>query len=173
MTDGGWSRTLHASWTGIVFTSVGLALFIALAVTVLVVNGLGIITGAFALLAVVSAIVILRDMPIATEFTEHEIIRRTPLRRHRIRWEDVSRLSRARSGIVRTRAADKAGGLAVRIGTRRYPLTDRMESAIEFDMLRDLIGHARSDALGLSGSIRPVDGRSPTWQYRRRHWHLQ
>lgn len=171
MNQAGWSQTLHASWTGIVLTIVGLVLFVALGLTVFVLNGLGFVSAALLIAAVAVTVVVLRDMPIAATFTASGVARRTPLRRHHIAWADITRLDRVRSGVMRTRSANKAGGLAARVGNRRLPLTDRMESAVEFDLLRDRIGHERADALGLVAAIRPVDGRSPTWQYRRRRWH--
>ena len=46
---------------------------------------------------------------------------------------------------------------------------DTMESAIEFDELRRVLGEW-AGALGLGDDQRPPDGRSPTWLYRQDRW---
>jgi hypothetical protein len=71
--------------------------------------------------------------------------------------------------MLRTRRDGRGGGLVAHIKGRKYVLVDTMESAVEFDDLRRVMGEW-ADALGLSGGMRPPDGRSPTWLYRKDHW---
>lgn len=138
-------------------------------VVALIAAGIGVVTGALALITLAMVVVVLRDLPLSAEFRPDCVIRRSPLRRVEIAWSDVTRLTRSRTGVAGTRPEARSGGLvAVRNG-RRYLLVDRAESEIEFEMVVRVLGDW-ADALLDQDAIRPLAGRSPTWTYRRRHW---
>lgn len=160
---------LHSSWSGIVLTATGAGLMCVFTALLVWGGALGWVLGAAGLLTVVSVGVVLFDLPIASEFTPDGVTRRAPLRHQHLAWDRVHRLSRHRKSLARSRAEQAGGGLVAEIGRRRYALVDRMESAIEFDDLRRVLGE-RSELLGLDQLRRPPDGRSPTWLYRRRQW---
>lgn len=162
------SVTLHSTWTGIVMSFAGAAMLLAFAVGLLVTNGLSLVSGVIVVVAVIFAVVAAVDLPIAAEFRRDGVVRRALLRKQFIAWEDVTRLRRLRVGVVRTRRGS-GGGLVAAVGGRKYVLVDTMESATEFDDLRRLLG-GMGEALGLNDSMRPPDGRSPTWLYRSKRW---
>ncbi len=164
------SVTLHSSWTGLCFNGFGAFGFLAIAVYLAIDVGLNVATGVLLVLAVGTALVVLFDMPIATTFNAEGVKRRALLRHQDIPWGRISRIRRGRSGIVRSRKETVSGGLVAMVGRRPYVLTDVMESAIEFDQIRDCLGHDRADALGIAGHIRPARDRTPTWSYRKKHW---
>lgn len=159
---------LHSTWTGIAMSYAGGALFLAFAIGLVAVSGPGVVSVGLLLLSLAFAAVALADLPIAAEFRRDGVIRRTALRHQFIAWERVTRLRRMRVGVLRTRRG-RGGGLAAQIQRRTYILVDTMESAIEFDDLRRLLGE-QADALGLGVQARPPDGRSPTWLYRSSKW---
>lgn len=163
------SVTLHSTWTGIIASFSGATLLLLLGSGMVFVNGTSWFTIGLVVAGLVLAAVVLFDQPIASEFTRHGVTRRAVFRHHRLAWDDITRLSRLRVGVLRTRR-DNRGGLTAEVGRRNYPLVDRMESAIEYDDLRRLLGPERADVLALTTDRRPPDGRSPTWMYRRREW---
>ena len=161
--------TLHSTWTGIVMSYLGAVLFVAFAVGLLSVSYFGVITVGLLITSVVFAGVALFDLPISAEFRDDVVVRRTALRHQFIDWDRVTRLRRLRVGMLRTRRDGRGGGLVAHIKGRKYVLVDTMESAVEFDEVRRVMGEW-ADALGLGDDLRPPDGRSPTWLYRRDHW---
>lgn len=163
------SVVLHSTWTGIAMSYAGGALFLAFAIGLVAVGGPGVVAVGLLLLSIVFAAVALADLPLAAEFRRDGVVRRTALRHHFIPWERVTRLRRMRVGVLRTRRDGRGGGLVAEIQRRTYILVDTMESAIEFDDLRRLLGE-QSDGLGLRVETRPPDGRSPTWLYRSSKW---
>ncbi len=165
----GPSVTLHSTWTGIVMSYVGAALFVAFAVGLLAVSEVNVVTVGLLVTSVAFAAVALFDLPLAAEFRRDGVVRRTALRHQFIDWDRVTRLRRLRVGLLRTRRDGRGGGLVAAINGRKYVLVDTMESAIEFDELRRVLVEW-ADALGLNGQMRPPDGRSPTWLYRKDRW---
>ena len=166
----GPSVTLHSTWTGIVMSYLGAALFVALSVGLLWVNGPSLVTIGLLVTALVFSAVALFDLPIAAEFRRDGVVRRTALRHQFIEWDRVTRLRRLRVGLLRTRRDGRGGGLVAAIDGRKYVLVDTMESAVEFDDLRRVLGEEWSEALRLTDELRPPDGRSPTWLYRTDRW---
>jgi hypothetical protein len=160
---------LHSSWTGIVLSVAGTALLAGLAVFAVAAAGLTVISGGLVVMALAAAGVILFDMPIAAAFDSAGVTRRTPLRRHRVSWDDVDRLSRVRTGFLRpTKVAPTGGLLAVR-GRRNITLVDRMEGHVEFLHLRSALGD-QGERLGIDRIATPPLGQPPTWTHRRRRW---
>ena len=159
---------LHSSWTGIILAVVGAALLVAVAVIAWVGAGATVLTIVVTVLAAIAVPVVAFDLPIASSFTASGVTRHTPLRHHRLAWSDVARLKRVRVGIHRTRQG-RQGGLIANRGHRNYTLVDRVESDLEFDDLRAILG-PQAERLGLTDELRPPEGRPPTWLYRRAHW---
>ncbi len=131
--------------------------------------GANLVTAGLLVTSLIFAGVALFDLPFASEFRSDGVVRRTALRHQFIEWDRLKRLRRLRVGVLRTRRDGRGGGLIADIKGRNYVLVDTMESAIEFDDLRRVLGEW-ADALGLSVETRPPDGRSPTWLYRKDRW---
>lgn len=167
--DDGPSITLHSSWGGTVMSYLGAALFFLFSVSLWSVSGPTVLAIVLTAVSVLFLAVVLFDLPIASEFRRDGVVRRTLLRHQFLDWDDVNRLRRMRTGIW-SRRDGRGGGLLAAIGRRSYMLVDTMESEIEFDDLRRVLGDEWSDALGLRDDLRPPDGRNPTWLYRRDHW---
>lgn len=144
-------------------------LLLLFAIGLVVTSGLALGTGLLLTAGVVFATVVLFDLPIAAEFRRDGVVRRALLRKHFMPWERVNRLRRLRVGVLRTRRDKRGGGLVAKVKGRQYVLVDTMESAVEFDDLRRLLGE-RGVGLGLTDDLRPPDGRSPTWMYRSDRW---
>lgn len=164
------SVTLHSSWRGIIFSIVGALLLAAVAVALLIGNGIGWVTVVFGLAGVGAVLVVLFDLPIATELTAEGLTRRALLRRHHIPWRDVTRIARLRVGVLRTRHQGVSGGLVADVAGRKYTLVDTVESPHEFDRFRALLGPELAERLGVVNDRRPPDGVPPTWLYRRSRW---
>lgn len=159
---------LHSSWTGITLAAVGAVMLVAVAIIAWIGAGATVLTIVVTALAAVAVPVVAFDLPIASSFTANGVTRHTPLRHHHLAWGDVGRLKRVRVGIHRTRQG-RQGGLIANRGHRNYTLVDRVESEFEFDDLRRILG-PEAERLGLTDELRPPEGRSPTWLYRRAHW---
>jgi hypothetical protein len=167
--DDGPSISLHSTWTGIVMSYLGAVVFLVFAIALVSVGEVSLVTIGLLVVALVFAAVVLFDLPIASEFRRDGVVRRAVLRHQFIDWDRVSRLRRLRVGLLRTRRDGRGGGLVAHINRRKYVLVDTMESAVEFDELRQVMGEW-ADALGLNDNMRPPDGRSPTWLYRKDRW---
>jgi hypothetical protein len=165
----GPSIALHSTWIGIVMSYVGAVLFVVFAVGLLVAGVVNLVTIVLLATSLIFTVVALFDLPFAAEFRRDGVVRRMALRHQFISWERVTRLGRLRVGVLRTRRDARGGGLVAAIDRRKYVLVDTMESAVEFDDLRRLLGEW-AEALSLTDDLRPPDGRSPTWLYRRNHW---
>ncbi len=163
------SVVLHSTWTGIVMAVLGSIMMAVVTIAVLATEGWSWWSGALVVVTTALSVVVLFDLPIAAEFGADAVTRRNLARRHRLRWDDVQRLERLRVGILRTRRRGVGGGLVARIGHRRYVLVDTVESQLEFDAVRRVLGE-RADVLGLTDDLRPEEGHNPTWLYRRQHW---
>ncbi len=159
---------LHSSWTGIGLAVLGAILLVVVSVIAWATAGASVLTVLVTILATASVLAVAFDLPIASSFGATDVIRHTPLRRHHLDWHDITRLKRVRVGIHRTRHG-RQGGLIANRGHRNYTLVDRLESRLEFDDLRKLLG-AEGERLGLNDDLRPPEGRPPTWLHRRAHW---
>lgn len=166
----GPSITLHATWLGTIMSYLGAVLFILFTISLMTVADATswIVIGLF-VLSLWFFVVVLFDLPIASEFRRDGVVRRALLRHQFIEWDRITRVRRMRTGIW-SRANGRGGGLLAGIGRKTYMLVDTMESDLEFDDLRRVLGEEWSDALGLRDELRPPEGRSPTWLYRRDHW---
>ena len=160
---------LHSTWTGIVMSVLGAFAMAAVTIAVIWTDGWSWYSAVLALVSVALAGVVTFDLPIASEFTAEGVTRRSIGRHHHLEWDEVQRLERLRVGVFRTRRDRAGGGLVARIGHRRYTLVDTIESPLEFDAVRRAMGE-RAEVLGLTDDLRPKEGSSPTWIYRRRHW---
>ena len=146
----------------------GGVLLLLFAVGLLIANGLTVVTGVLLVVGVVFLAVVLFDLPISAEFRRDGVVRRALLRNEFLSWDRVTRLRRLRTGVM-PRRQRRGGGLVAKVGRRTYILVDTMEGTIEFDDLRRLLGD-RGESLGLTADLRPTEGRSPTWLYRRDRW---
>lgn len=167
--DGPCSVTLHSSWIGIIGAYVGAGLMVAFAGALLTYNGPSVVPVIASVIAVVFLVVVLVDLPIASEFRRDGVVRRALARHQFVAWDDVTRLGRLRTGLVRTITRRRTGGLVAERRRRSYFLVDRMESQPEFDQIRRVLG-PWADALSLTYDLRPADGRNPTWMHRRAKW---
>lgn len=161
--------TLHSTWTGIVMSYLGAVLFIGFSFFLLLDAGARVITIGLLVTALIFAAVAAFDLPFAAEFRSDGVVRRTAMRHQFIEWERLNRLRRLRVGLWSRNRSGRGGGLIADIKGRNYVLVDTMESAIEFDDLRRVLGEW-ADALGVNDDLRPPDGRSPTWLYRSNRW---
>jgi hypothetical protein len=160
---------LHSSWSGIALSVAGTALLGGLAVFAVAAAGITVISGGLIVFAIAAVVVIVFDMPIASEFDQEGVTRRTPLRRHQLSWDDVDRLSRARTGWVRPSKVAPTGGLIAVRGRRNITLVDRMEGHVEFLHLRSALG-GQGERLGIDRIAVPPLGQTPTWTHRRDRW---
>jgi hypothetical protein len=160
---------LHSSLTGIALSLGGVVLLSALAVFAVVSGGSTVVTWALAVAAVVSAAVILFDMPISSTFDTDGVTRRALLRHHRLRWDDVDRLSRVRKGMFRSSKVAPTGGLIAVRGRRNYTLVDQMEGHVEHAALRISLGGS-AERLGVDRIAQPALDQPPTWLHRRAKW---
>ena len=147
----------------------GAAMFFAFSVVLVWDVGANVVTVGLLITSVIFAAVAMFDLPISAEFRPDGVVRRTVLRHQFIEWDRLNRLRRLRVGVWRTRRDGNGGGLIADVKGRNYVLVDTMESAIEYDDLRRVLGEW-ADALGLNDQMRPPDGRSPTWLYRKDRW---
>lgn len=145
--DGGpASLTIRSSRRGIVTPVLGVVAAGALAIALLVADGITVVSVVLGTFASLGLLAVLFDMPIATEFDRDGFVRITPLRRRRRSWDDIDRLSRNRSGWYRRRAGPGVGIVAVR-GTFRYLLVDRTESVGDYERLVTILRAAEADWL--------------------------
>ena len=138
-----------------------------------------------------TAVVVLLDLPLRAEFDAEGVTRVCPLRRERLPWTGIVAIERVHvrrrsfgggSGMMGALTgagveeddgpprARPSQGLVARTGPRRVSLlTDRRESFAEFDELRALL---RDEATLLRATPPPEDstpaGRGPTALHRRR-----
>jgi hypothetical protein len=132
----------------------GAVILVIIAVAMLVSWGVTVGSVIVGVLAVVVVGVALYDLPLSAEFSAEGVERRAALRRHHIPWSKVRRVSRMRSGIIRTLRHEVKGGLVADVSGKSVLLVDRTESPVEFDEIRRLLGE-RADALSVNDSLRP------------------
>jgi hypothetical protein len=161
------SVTLHSSWKGVASSFIGSFIVFAAGAAAAAVGGS---TGSWIFFSVGIGLVVgvFLDYPVAARFDRDGVTRRALLRRHRIEWERVGQLTRARPGIAAAARNLNPGGLTAKVGRRRYLLVDQCESRPEFEALMRVF--AGRDDLGLDDLIVPPDGVDPTWTYRRARW---
>jgi hypothetical protein len=167
----GRSVTLHSSWRTVAGGYVGPLILLLITAFAVQRAGIGPIAVALAVFSLVLVAILLFDFPVATRFDETGLVRRMPLRRHRLAWDDVERLSRARGKVLDPRRlTDRAnrGGLVAVVGRRRYLLVDQAESRREFELLAAVLEHA-APWLVNEGLV-PPEHAPPTYLYRRRKW---
>lgn len=169
MTEAPASITLHSSWRGIVAAFAGSSLLLLAGATGVAVTGWRVFPTSLLALGVVFVAGVAADYPIASTFTADGVERRALLRRHRIAWERVDQLSRARPGLLGNVRRMVLGGLVAVIGRRRYLLVDQVESGPEHDRLEAVLGEWGRQ-LELDRLTRPSDDVTPTWVYRRPRW---
>lgn len=163
---------VHSSLRGLAAAAVAPTALIALGGAALQ-NGFRWLPATILLAGSVLAFGVLLDFPRRTRFAANGIVRICPVRAHHIPWSDAIALERAPATTVdRVRAlkqgspdAGPSGGLVARgPGRRRWLLTDRVESELEYDALAAL--------LAVNGTslraARPRTGTPPTDLYRRR-----
>ena len=168
MIDVDESVTLHSSWKGMLLSAVGAMVVFGLGLGGTVSSGGAGFPVVILGIGVMFLLTVLFDYPVASRFTPEFVERRALLRRHKIPWEAVDQLTRARPGLVGLRNL-KPGGLTVKVGRRRYLLVDQSESIAEFDQLGNVLA-ARYVELGVDEMIPPHAETEPTWTYRRRCW---
>lgn len=144
-------------------------MLVALALFAVFSAGSPVVTWALVVAAVISAAVILFDMPISSSFDADGVSRRALLWHQRLRWDDVDRLSRVRKGMLRSSKAAPTGGLIAVRGRRHYTLVDQMEGHAEHAALRVSLGEA-GERLGIDRIAQPALDQPPTWLRRRAKW---
>lgn len=162
------SVTLHSSWKGIVLSLVGALLVFVFGLSLTLTSGGEAIPIAVLLLGTLFLATMLFDYPVASTFTADSVCRRALLRHHTIHWDKVDQLTRSRPGLSGMRSLTP-GGLAAKVGRRRYLLVDQSESLGEFEALGEVL-KARYVTLGVDEMIPPHVEVDPTWTYRRRRW---
>lgn len=163
------SLFLHSTWTTILGSTFGTLLMVAFATGLLIDTGWNWFSAVMSAVALALVSLILFEMPISSEFTTEGVTRRSIARHHFLAWEDLTALRRLRMGIMGTRDRARGGGLVAQRGRRTHALVDTMESAEEFEALRDLLGEYTDD-LQMYEVRKPSEGRPPTWLYRRSRW---
>ncbi len=167
MADDAESITIHSSWGGILGAFLGSALVLAVGLMTIAFNGTSTVSVIITVVGGLFLLGVLFDYPVAATFDRDGLVRHAPLRRHRIDWDDVRQLTRTRPTLRAFRSGAVVGGLTAVVGRRRYLLTNRAESAGEYDLLDEVLD---SHELGVDDLRRPAEEVPPTWLYRRRHW---
>lgn len=166
------SITIHSSWRGIVSSFVGSGAILAAGVTSVVLTSAALGSVILLVVGVIMLAIALFDYPIASVFDVTGVTRRPVLRRHRFAWTDIDQLTRVRPGIAAAARSLKPGGLALKVGRRRYLLVDQCESRDEFEQLVALLEPAGLE-IGVDELIIPPAEIEPTFIYRRRRWSAQ
>ena len=166
MADG--SVTLHSTWRGIIASAIGSTAVLLAGVLVVASAGWRLLPTATLAFGVALVAIVLFDYPVASTFDADGVTRHMVLRRHRLAWDRVDKLSRTRPGLVSGFRKLAYGGLVAVVGRRRYLLTDRCESLEEYGAVQQAIG-ARAEDL-MATTPEPPAGSVPTWWYRRRKW---
>jgi hypothetical protein len=165
------SVTLHSSWRAVAGGYVGPLILLGITAIAVQRAGVGPIAVAMAAFSLILIAILLFDFPVATRFDERGLVRRMPLRHHRVDWDDIERLSRARGKVLDPRRfADRSnrGGLVAVVGRRRYLLVDQAESRQEFESLAALL--ERVAPWLVDEGLLPPENSPPTFLYRRRRW---
>lgn len=165
--------TVYCSWRGILAAFVTPLLLLAVGLAGISAVGTRTVPVLITAFGGGLLLVALFDMPLHTRFDADGVHRRCLLRHHSIPWERVRLLQRARGNLgsyVRLRGSTSdrkpSGGLVAAVGrTKRYQLTDRIESRSEYDMVRDVVRLREGDVEVTA--VRPSAKSPPTTLYRR------
>jgi hypothetical protein len=169
--------TIYTSLRGVITSLISPTILLGLGIFGLTAGSANAVALVLTVLGALLALVTLLDYPQRVEFHETGIDRVCLLRRHRLRWEDVRAIERARGTLlsyVRLRnAGDEptaprapSGGLVARGPKgRRWLLCDRIESQPEFDAIKAEIA-SRADWVAIAAA-RPSPTTPPTTLYRR------
>jgi hypothetical protein len=84
-------------------------------------------------------------------------------------WILSVQITRTRPVIAGALKGLTPGGMAVKVGRRRYLLVDQCEALREFQELVELLDD-RSVTLGIDEMVQPPEAIDPTWTYRRKRW---
>jgi hypothetical protein len=151
-----------------VLSAVGAVLVFVFGVGVTITSGGAGVPIAVLCFGVVFLASVLFDYPVSSRFTTEGVQRRAMLRRHTIDWDRVAQLTRSRPALSGLRNLTP-GGMAAKVGRRRYLLVDQCEALSEFEALVELLEH-RYVELGVDEMVIPPVDVDPTWTYRRKHW---
>jgi hypothetical protein len=166
---------VHTSFRGLGGAVVTPLVLMTVGVAVIVVGGLQPVAVGLALLGATLALVTLLDYPRHAVFDHRGVTRACVARRHHLPWTRIVAIERTRpttTASVRNLVdkdgqAQVSGGLVARgSGRKRWLLTDRIESNLEYDRLRSLL--ERLDIPTQLRAARPHDGITPTDLYRPR-----
>jgi hypothetical protein len=153
---------LYTSWRGLVLALASPAVLLVIAAFAISESGIHPLSLILLLIGGGLLAVSLFDYPIVTVIDGNGITRRTPLRSHRITWDRVTAVNRARGA----KLAKRIGPLTAAIGKRRYLLVDRPEGADEYEKIRKLLTDNDVDC-PLSADA-PAADTAPTWLYHRK-----
>lgn len=165
---------LHSSWIRLGLQAATPVFLLALGLAGLRAGG-GVVPVVLTVLGVGTALVVLFDLPVRSEFTDEGIVRVCPLRQQHLPWSRVVAVERV-GGVPRRsgdegedRSPGRSRGLAARTGPRRvHLLVDRRESHAEWDALRSLL---KDRATQLRAQQPPLEaapaGRGPRALHRR------
>lgn len=161
---------LHSSWTGVIGSVLGALVVLLLAALSAAGAGLTVVTVLLTVGGVGALAVVVFDMPVSSAFDADGVTRRAMLRHHRLDWDDVTRLTRLRKGLLRGSRSAPTGGLIAQRGRRNISLVDRMEGHVEYTRLRAALGE-QGERLGIDRIAEPPLDQPPTWMHRRSRWH--
>ena len=159
--------TLHSSWKGVVLGGMGAVAVFAFGVVITMGSGGAVLPAIVLVVGTILMLTTLFDYPVASRFDAEGVERRAVLRRQHIAWDRVDQLTRTRPALAGLTL--KPGGLAAKVGRRRYLLVDQCEAVAEFDALGEVLA-ARYVDLGLDEMLSPPADTDPTWTYRRKRW---
>lgn len=170
------SVVVHTSLRGVAGAVLSPLALLAIGVGSLAVVGAAPVPVALAVLGAGLAGVGLLDYPRHTVFSPDGVTRVCMARRHHLPWSRLVAIERTRPTTASTvrnlvghgqEPAQVSGGLVARgPGRRRWLLTDRIESNLEYDRLRSLL--TRLEVPTVLRAPRPHDGVPPTDLYRPR-----
>ncbi|MGK0276020.1 MAG: hypothetical protein ACI9N0_002407 [Ilumatobacter sp.] len=163
------SVTLHSSWKSLILSSFGALFVFGVGLATTINTGGAVIPIVILVLGSVFLASVLFDSPVASTFTTDGVQRRPLLRRHFIAWNRVGQLTRTRPVITGALKDLTPGGMAAKVGRRRYLLVDQCEALREFQELVELLDD-RYVALGIDEMVQPPESIDPTWTYRRKRW---
>jgi hypothetical protein len=166
---------LHTSWRGLLGAWITPVVLLGVGSVAVGTGGLRAFPLLLVVLGTVLMLVVLVDYPHRVTVDRTGVSRHTLLRTQRLGWDQLVAMERTRpatSTVVRN-ATDRrsdpqvSGGLVARgPGRRRWLLTDRVESRIEYDRLVQLVSELGQPVE--IGAARPHAEAVPTFLYRRR-----
>jgi hypothetical protein len=169
--------TIYASWRGAITSLLSPAVLLGLGLAGILIGDANVVAIVLAVIGLVLAAIVVLDYPQRVEFHAAGIDRVCLLRRHRMPWQDIRAIQRARGTMVSyirlrnagdtpTAPQSPTGGLVARgANSRRWLLCDRIESQPEFDAIRRIV-EDNADWVAISAA-RPAASTPPTTLYRR------